>query len=453
MASHRAAAVRFVLITVFLDVIGIGIAIPVLPSLVGSLSGSREAQAWWYGVLGASYGLMQFCCSPLLGALSDRFGRRPVLLLSSAGLGLNYLITGLAPNLGVLLAARLLGGATGASFSVATAYVADTTTAKERSKGIGLIGACFGMGFIVGPMVGGLLGSANLHLPFFVAAGLALLNTLYGTFVLPESLPRELRRPMRLAGLNPFSALMRLGQLREVGGLVLVFAFATLAQLILQSTWALYTSFRFGWGPRETGFTLFLVGLLAVSVQGGLLTRLTARLGEVRLVLAGLGSSCIAFSLYGLTTHGELLYVIILGNFLGYAVGPTLQSIVSRSVPADRQGVTMGSLQAINSLSFIIAPLLGTSLLARTSHLPRTDWRVGGTFFLGAAFWAVSLLLAWRHFRNGPPIAGLQAGAASAGTELASGAELASSVGATASTTVAANGSHASTTAQGSEAA
>jgi DHA1 family tetracycline resistance protein-like MFS transporter len=400
MAPPRAAAVRFVLITVFLDVLGIGIAIPVLPALVGALSGSREAQAWWYGVLGAAYGVMQFACSPLLGALSDRFGRRKVLLLSSAGLGCNYLITGLASSLWVLLLARLLGGATGASFSVATAYVADTTSPADRARGIGLIGACFGMGFIIGPMLGGLLGAVNLHLPFFVASGLALLNTVYGTFVLPESLRPELRRPMRWSALNPFAALLRLSHLREVGGLVLVFGFATLAQLILQSTWALYTNFRFGWGPRETGFTLFLVGLLAVSVQGGMLARLTAWMGEVRLVLAGLASGCIAFALYGLTTQGELLYVVILGNFLGYAVGPSLQAIVSRSVPADRQGVTLGSLQAISSLMFIIAPLLGTSLLARASHLPRDDWRVGGTFFLAALFQLCALILAWRHFRT-----------------------------------------------------
>jgi DHA1 family tetracycline resistance protein-like MFS transporter len=402
MPAPRAAAVRFVLITVFLDVVGIGIAIPVLPALVGELAGSREAQAWWYGVLGASYGLMQFGCSPLLGALSDRFGRRSVLLLSSAGLGLNYLITGLAPNLAVLLCARLLGGATGASFSVANAYVADTTAPGERARGIGLIGACFGLGFIVGPMVGGLLGSVDLRLPFFAASGLALLNTCYGVFVLPESLPPAQRRPLRLSAANPFAALARLGQLRAVGGLAVVLGFATLAQLILQSTWALYTTLRFGWGPRETGFTLFLVGLLAVSIQGGLLVRMIAWLGEVRLVLAGLASGCIAFTLYGLATHGAVLYLIILGNFLSYAVGPTLQAMVSRAVPADRQGVTMGSLQAINSLMFIAAPLLGTSLLARTSHLPAQDWRVGGTFFMCAAFQAIALLLAWRHFRALP---------------------------------------------------
>ena len=401
MSLPRAAAVRFVLVTVFLDVVGIGIAIPVLPALVGELSGSREAQAWWYGVLGASYGLMQFLCSPLLGALSDRFGRRSVLLLSSFGLSLNYLITGFAPSLLILLCARLLGGATGASFSVATAYVADTTTDAERTRGIGLVGACFGLGFIVGPVLGGVLGAVNLRLPFFVASALALLNTGYGLFVLPESLPTAQRRRLDLMALNPFSVVRRLGELRAIGRLAVVFALATLAQLILQSTWALYTTFRFGWGPRETGFTLFLVGLLAVTVQGGLLSRMTHWLGEVRLLLCGLLSGCIAFTLYGLATHGATLYVVILGNFMGYAVGPTLQAMVSRSVPADRQGVTLGSLQSVSSLMFIVAPLLGTSLLARTSHLPGQDWRVGGTFFLCALIQLAALLLAWRHFHSG----------------------------------------------------
>lgn len=400
MSSARAAAVRFVLVTVFLDVVGIGIAIPVLPSLVGQLAGNRADQAWWYGVLGASYGLMQFLCSPLLGALSDRFGRRSVLLLSSAGLALNYLITGLAPTLPILLLARLLGGATGASFSVATAYVADTTPPEARTRGIGLIGACFGMGFIVGPMLGGLLGSIDLRLPFFVASGLALCNTLYGVFVLPESLPASQRRPLAWQSANPLGALANLGQLREAGGVVLVFACATLAQLVLQSTWALYTAFRFGWGPRDTGITLFLVGVVAVSVQGGLLARLTAILGETRLVLYGLLSGVVAFTLYGLATHGVVLYLVIVANFLAYGVGPTLQSIVSRAVPTDRQGVTLGALQSINSLMFIVAPLLGTSLLARTSHLPSQDWRVGGTFFLCAAFQALALVLALRHFHR-----------------------------------------------------
>jgi DHA1 family tetracycline resistance protein-like MFS transporter len=188
--------------------------------------------------------------------------------------------------------------------------------------------------------------------------------------------------------------------MKNISGLVVVVLFATLAQLILQSTWALYTAFRFGWGPRNTGLTLFLVGFVAVSVQGGLLTRLTAWLGETRLVLVGLCSGVIAFTLYGLATNGSVMYVVIVANFMAYSVSPTLQSIVSRSVPADRQGMTMGSLQAISSLMYVFAPLMGTSLLAQTSHLPSDDPRVGGTFFLCAVFQLIALIMALKYFKK-----------------------------------------------------
>ena len=396
--GRRAAALPFIFIVVFIDVLGIGLAMPVLPMLVGAFTPSRELQAYWYGVLVVVYGLMQFFCAPLLGALSDRFGRRPVILASIFGLGVHYLLLAVAPSLAFMLLARVIGGVTGASFSVASAYASDISSAEGRAKSFGLIGAAFGLGFIFGPMLGGLLGSIDLHLPFYVAAGLSLLNGLYGLIVVPESLPRDRRAAFALRRANPFSALLALSRHREIGRLVLVFALVVLAQLILQTTWVLFTHFRFGWGPRENGFALFCVGVVAAVVQGALLGPLLRRFGEVRLALTGLSVGTIAYLLYGLAPQGWIMYAIIVGNFLSFAAGPALQGIVSNAVGPREQGVTMGALNSIQSIMFVVAPAIGTPLLAQVSHLPPSDWKVGVTFFVSAALQAVALVVARRHF-------------------------------------------------------
>ncbi len=396
--GRRAAALPFIFIVVFIDVLGIGLAMPVLPMLVGAFTPSRELQAYWYGVLVVVYGLMQFFCAPLLGALSDRFGRRPVILASIFGLGLHYLLLAVAPSLAFMLLARVIGGVTGASFSVASAYASDISSAEGRAKSFGLIGAAFGLGFIFGPMLGGVLGSIDLHLPFYLAAGLSLLNGLYGLIVVPESLPRDRRAAFALRRANPFSALLALSRHREIGRLVLVFALVVLAQLILQTTWVLFTHFRFGWGPRENGFALFCVGVVAAVVQGALLGPLLRRFGEVRLALTGLSVGAIAYLLYGLAPQGWIMYAIIVGNFLSFAAGPALQGIVSNAVGPREQGVTMGALNSIQSIMFVVAPAIGTPLLAQVSHLPPSDWKVGVTFFVSAALQAVALVVARRHF-------------------------------------------------------
>jgi DHA1 family tetracycline resistance protein-like MFS transporter len=388
----------FILVVVFIDVLGIGIALPVIPMLVGLYTPSRELQAYWYGLLVVAYGVMQFFCAPLLGALSDRFGRRPILLWSLLGLGLHFLLLGLAPSLALMLLARIIGGTAGASFSVASAYASDVTPPERRAKSFGMIGAAFGLGFIVGPMVGGLLGSVDLHLPFFAAGALSLINAIYGYLVVPESLPRGRRAPFALARANPFAALLTLARHREIGSLVAVFALIVLAQLILQTSWVLYTHFRFGWGPRENGFALFCVGLVAAIVQGGLLSALLRRFGDVRLVLAGLGIGTCAYLLYGLAQHGWMMYAIIIGNFLSFAAGPALQGMVSNAVDPTEQGVTMGALNSINSIMFVVAPLIGAPLLALVSRMSPSDWRIGATFYVSAALQIVALLVARRHF-------------------------------------------------------
>jgi len=398
----------FILVVVFIDVLGIGIALPVLPMLVGEYTASRELQTYWYGALVVVYGLMQFFCAPLLDALSDRFGRRPLLLWSLLGLGLHFLLLALAPSLAVMFVARVVGGAAGASFSVANAYASDVSTTEQRAKSFGLIGAAFGIGFIFGPVIGGLLGSVNLHLPFYAAAGLSMVNATYGFFILPESLPSDRRSPFSLARANPFSALLTLARHREIGNLVIVFALVVLAQLMLQTTWVLFTHFRFGWGTRENGFALFCVGLVAAVVQGGLLGTLLRRFGNVRLALTGLATGTVAYVLYGLAQQGWMMYAIILANFLSFAAGPALQAVVSNAVDPREQGVTMGALNSINSIMFVVAPLIGTPLLAGVSHLPPEDWRVGITFFVSALLQGIAFWLARRHFAGAAVVGAIQ---------------------------------------------
>jgi DHA1 family tetracycline resistance protein-like MFS transporter len=400
---RRPPALSFILITVLLDVMGIGLLVPVLPSIVGQFTAGRDAQTYWFGALMLAFGGAQFICAPLLGALSDHFGRRPVLLTAIAGLGAMYLATALATSLEQLLAIRLFGGALAANFSVANAYVADVTSPENRAKSFGMIGAAFGIGFIVGPMTGGLLGHIDVRLPFFVAAGLSFLNFLYGLFVLPESLPIERRKQVELKRANPFMSLVGLARLHGVGLLVAVFALTTLAQFILHAIWVLYSTFRFDWGPREAGISLFVVGLMAVIVQGGMMKWLMRRLGERRVVIAGLASGTLAFLGYGLATQGWMMYVIIVANLLSFAVGAALNAIVSKAADPGEQGLAMGSLSSLSSLMGVLAPLVGTPLLAQVSHLSPADWRVGAPFYLSTLLNALALAFAVWHFARHRP--------------------------------------------------
>ena len=399
-AAPAPGNLNFILICVFIDMLGIGLIVPVLPMLVGEFVGSRENQAYWYGIMSAVFGLMQFIFMPMLGAISDRIGRRPVLLYSMAGMCINFLSTAWAPNLACLFIGRVVGGMSSASMSVASAYASDISTPDNRAKSFGKVGAAFGLGFICGPMLGGLLGSVDLHLPFYVAGALSAGNFIYGYFVVPESLPQARRSAFSLSKINPLSALFRLARRTDIRGLVITFALVTCAQMMLQTTWVLYTNFRFNWTPGQNGAALFCVGVSAAVVQAGLLGILIKRSGEVRLSLLGMCSGGIAYLLYGLATHGWMMYVLIICNILSFAVGPALQAIVSKSTPPHEQGELMGSLQSISSLGVIFMPLLGTAILGEVSHLPANDWRIGSTFYLCAAMQAVAILVAQRYFRD-----------------------------------------------------
>ncbi len=400
VAAHaRAAAMPFIMITVLIDMMSIGLIVPVLPGLVGSFTSSQSEQVWWYGAVAFAFSFANFFSSPVLGALSDKYGRRPVLLMGFCALSLSFFVTGLATALWMLIVVRLFSGAMQSNASVANAYVADITEPEQRAKRFGMLGAMFGLGFILGPVMGGLLGAIDLHLPFFAAGTLALINLLYGWFVLPESLPLDKRRPIDWkTALNPVAALSQLRNLHGVGALVAVIACASLSQFILYTSWVLYTTFKFGWGPQQNGWWLFTVGVMSVLVQGVLLGRLLARFSPQRLTVVGLFSSVFAYLAYGLTNEGWMLYAIVVCNILAFVVAASIQSIISGAADATTQGRTMGAVSGLQSLMAVIAPTLSAPLLGVVSHLPRGDWRIGAPFYFCALLQLAALGLAWMHF-------------------------------------------------------
>ncbi len=391
---------RFIMLVVLIDMLAVGIIVPVLPALVGQFTTDPSQQAWWYGVVAGAYAVSQFMASPLLGALSDRYGRRPVLLLGFCGVALNFFTTAMASALWMLVASRIVGGAMQANAAVANAYVADITAPQDRAKRFGMLGAMFGIGFILGPVLGGVLGGIDLRWPFFVSGVLALANLVYGYFVLPESLPAQRRRKVEWSRANPLSSLRQLAALKGVGALVGVLAFAGLAQFSLYTVWVLYGSFRFGWGPTENGWSLFAVGVVSAVVQGALLGRLLKRFTPQRLAVAGLVSSVLAFTAWGLATEPWMMYAVIFANVLGSAVAASLQGLVSSAADEKTQGQTMGAVSSLNSLMAVVAPVFAAPVMATVAHLPQGDWRVGAPMFLCAALQAAALVLAMVHFRR-----------------------------------------------------
>ena len=399
-AESRPAAMRFIMLVVLIDMLAVGVIVPVLPALVGGFTQNPAEQTRWYGVIAFAFALASFFGSPILGALSDRYGRRPILLLGFCGLALNFFATALATSIWMLIVSRVIGGAMQANAAVANAYVADITPPEQRAKRFGLLGAMFGIGFILGPVIGGVLGGINLHLPFFVAGGLALLNLVYGIFVLPESLPKDRRRPLNWRQANPLQSLKQLAELKGVGLLVGVMACAGLAQFTLYTVWVLHNQFKFGWGPAENGWSLFAVGIVSALVQGVLLGRLLKRFSAQRLAVMGICSSMLAYALWGATTQGWMMYVVIAANLLGSVVQASMQSLISGAADANSQGQTMGAVSSLSSLTAVVAPMLSAPLLAVVSHYPQGDWRIGMPLFFCAVLMALALAMAVLHFRK-----------------------------------------------------
>ncbi len=407
--AKRPAAMTFILLTLFIDILGIGIVIPVLPELIKHFVGGDTALAGWYvGIIGASYSLMQFLCAPILGALSDRFGRRPVILAALFGLGIDFLIQGFAPSITWLFVGRLIAGVLGASFSTANAYIADVSTPATRARNFGLVGVMFGLGFICGPALGGLLGSIHLRLPFFASAALALINWLYGYFILPESLPLEQRSSFTWAKAHPFGTLNRLRSYPIVAGLAWAFVCMSLAQRGLENVWVLYTGFRYDWNEQTNGLVLGLVGLSAAVVQGMLVRPIIRRIGERPAVTSGLAVSALAFLSYGLATQGWMVPCIIVVGSLGGITGPAIQSIVAGSVQPSEQGKIQGALTSLMSLTNIVAPLFFTAGLFSYFTSERAVFALpGAPFLVGSVLLVLALVIAHRVFQRIPaePIA------------------------------------------------
>lgn len=404
--QNRSAAMAFIIVTLFLDVLGLGIIIPVLPQLVTNLVGGDASRgAEYFGLIASVFAAMQFLFSPVLGALSDRFGRRPILLVSLFGFGVSYVLMGLAQSVAWLFAARLFSGIMGASITTANAYVADVSTPQNRAQNYGLVGAAFGVGFICGPALGGVLGSLGTSVPFLVAAAIVFINFVYGWFVLPESLLPEQRREFSWARANPLGGVMNLRNHKVVAGLAVVFVLFSLGQRGLETIWVLYTHHRYGWAELQNGLALALVGVTAALVQGVLIRKIVPALGEQRSVVVGLGIGAVGMLLYGLASTGwMMLAVVVFASFSGIA-GPAVQGIVAGSVPPSEQGSVQGTLTSLMSLTAIVAPLVSSQLFAVFTAQDAPVYLPGAPFFAGALFTALALWVAHRFFARHHPAA------------------------------------------------
>lgn len=404
-AKPRKAAIVFIFITVVVDVLALGIIIPVLPKLVeGFLGGDTARAAEYYGLFGTVWALMQFIFAPVLGALSDRFGRRPVILLSCLGLGLDYILMALAPTLWWLFVGRVISGITAASFATAGAYIADVTPPEKRAASFGMIGAAWGLGFVMGPALGGALGVVDPRLPFWVAAGLTLLNALYGLFVLPESLAPESRKAFAWRRANPVGSLILLRSHPQLLGLSSVNFIYFLAHQVLPSVFVLYAGYRYGWNERTMGLTLAAVGIFNIIVQAGLVKPIVARFGERRALFTGLFFGAAGFAMFGLAPVGIVFWSALPVFALMGLFGPAAQGLMTRHVSPSEQGQLQGANSSLMGITGMIGPGLFTLTFASFIGAHR-DWHLpGAPFLLAAILMIIALGVALQVTRQRPEL-------------------------------------------------
>lgn len=397
MANKSNAAIGFIFITLLIDVIGFGIIIPVMPGLISSLKHVDVSTAAKYSsYLTVAYSATQFLFAPVLGNLSDKYGRRPILLFSLLGFGIDYIFLALAPSYGWLFIGRVVAGITGSSFTTAAAYIADISSTETRAKNFGMIGAAFGLGFIIGPVLGGFIGHFGDRMPFYAAAALALVNATYGFFVLPESLKKENRREFNWKKANPVSSLLKLKKFPAIGGLIVSMLLVYIAAHAVMSNWSYFTIHRFNWDKRTVGISLGVVGVLVGLVQGGLTRVINPKLGNEKSVYLGLGLYALGMVLFGLANQSWMMFVFLVPYCLGGLAQPAIQAVMAGKVPPNEQGELQGALTSIMSLASIIGPLVMNNLFFYFTHGQAPFYLPGAPFFLGCILMTASAFIAFK---------------------------------------------------------
>lgn len=401
MANNRSAGVFFILVTILFDCIGFGIIIPIMPDLIQELTGSSLSKASEYGgIMLTVYSLMMFLCSPILGSLSDKIGRRPVLLISLFGMAIDYFFLAFAHTITLLFIGRIIAGLCGASITTASAYIADVSTPEKRAQNFGLIGAAFGLGFIIGPVIGGVFGEMGTRIPFMIAGGLSLLNWLYGYFILPESLKQENRRSFEWKRANPIGAFLQLKRYPTLIGLLAALLILYIAAQSTQTVWAYYTKEKFDWNKTWVGYSLGFVGLTVAIVQGGLIRVIIPKIGQKKSIMLGLVLYVLGFVLFAFANKGWMMFAFMVPYALAGITGPAMQGIISTQVKPDEQGELQGIMTGFMSLASIIGPTLMSYLFAHFTNTKNSIYFPGAPFIMGALLTCVSIVICYQTLKK-----------------------------------------------------
>ncbi len=401
MANHRNAGVFFILVTILFDCIGFGIIIPIMPALIKELTGATLSEASEYGgFLLTVYSLMMFACSPILGALSDKTGRRTVLLISLFGMAIDYFFLAFAHTISLLFLGRIIAGICGASITTASAYIADVSTPEKRAQNFGLIGAAFGLGFIIGPVIGGVFSQFGTRVPFMIAGGLSLINWLYGYFILPESLKKENRRKFEWKRANPVGALMQIKRYPSLLGLLAALLILFIAAQSTQTVWTFYTQEKFNWNETWVGYSLGFVGLTVAIVQGGLIRVIIPKFGQKKSIMLGLSLYVLGFVLFAFASEGWMMFAFMVPYALAGITGPAIQGIISTQVKPDEQGELQGIMTSFMSLASIIGPLLMSYLFAHFTSKQSSIYFPGAPFIMGAVLTCVSIVICYQNLKK-----------------------------------------------------